>query len=253
MRRGPPQGLSGRRSERGNEGATPPRDENMGSVWEVVSALASALTDARDQLVTLMHNSTMPRLTGGCSRHTTPTRLRSPYPGAGAWVPNVHRGHAHSHVAFGSSTEYRLHPAPLRVRQPGPVFPSRRPEVSTPPVKRSPRRCTHPLHKMQANPPCSPSLWASQVGASWSRPSSSPTSRCDGLSPRRDRRNRFESPGSTCNRSSASNRKNLASDQERPCVGSQYAALLREDAYQLRERRLADDNRRGRRPPWGRC
>lgn len=227
------QDLSGRR-ECGYGGATRPKVD-MSRMWAVVLALASALTDARDQLMTLMHNYTMPRMTGGCTRHTTPARAYSPYPGAGKWIRNLHRGHAHGHVAFGCSSEYRLHPSRVRAWQPRPISQPRSAEVNASQVSRSPARCRHPLHRMQVSH------------------SSRPASRCGGLSPRRDIRGGYarRSRGSpaSCNRFSASNRKNLSPDQERRCIGSEYAALLREEAYQLRERRLAKDSRRGRRPP----
>ena len=253
------QDLEGRK-DGGNGGATKAKGR-MGSVWEVVSALASALTDARDQLVTLMHNSTAPRMTGGCSRHTTPARSNSAYPGAGTWIRNVHRGHAHGHVAFGCSSEYRLHPTPVRVRQPRPIFRPRSPKVratSQESRRRSPNRCKHPLHKMHVSPPRIPSPRPVHLGAGRprSRPRSKqcsrPSSRCGGSSPRQDRGDgtrRSQGSPASCNRKSPS------PDAERCCIGSQYAQLLREEAFQLRERRIAEESTRrgGRRPPRGRC
>lgn len=238
------QGLGGR-TECGNGGAARAKAGGTGNVWEVVSALASALASARDQLVTLMHNSTATRMTGGCNRHTTPARSNSSYPGAGTWVRNVHRAHAHGHVAFGCSSEYRLHPSPVRVRQPRPLFRPKCAEVSVPPVspRRSPARCRHPLHKMQVDPSRSPSPWPPQVGGGRSRPGSRPVSRCGGHG-----RSEYARRSQAISPRSAGSRKNLSPEQPRHCIGTQYVALLREEAYQLRERRMAEEIRRSRRP-----
>jgi hypothetical protein len=73
------QGYSGRGSRGGYAG---PRGSEVADIWEVVSELATALQDARNQLVNLMHGACKDdqmRLAGGRSeRSVSPSRDYSP-------------------------------------------------------------------------------------------------------------------------------------------------------------------------------
>lgn len=258
------QGYSGRRSYGGNGGPRGSKGETA-NIWEVVSALANALQDARNQLVNLMNTSrgSPMRLHGGrtnsyetCESRLSCTpravslgRTYSPYAG----VRNVHRGHAHGHVAFGSNSEFPLHATPSRAR-PRPVYVQMSARQLAAREAASPaaagRRCTHPLHGMGA---AARSLTPRRVQTNWpsSQMADCRKSHCDQLS-RRDR--------ACVNISSGKNHaggKNgtTRSDHRRHdhCLGTQFISLLKQEAHQIRERRLAEESLRDRRPSWSRC
>lgn len=212
--------------------------KQMGNIWEVVSTLAQALTSARDQLVGLMPTLQNYGGNGGISMRPPSRRY---LPKAGARVHNIHRNHAHGHVAFGSNSEY-----------------CQQQNVSPPPRYRpvtmaSQRLCQHPLHFKQCVSPsrCSPKRRV-QFGV---HISSINNNNC-----------RKGAPLSICfaptapvtsTRTYGSGRSPRSGyltgcnpDSKRHCIGTQYAALLEEEAYHLRERRLAECI--VKRPAWNR-
>jgi hypothetical protein len=221
------QGYSGRGSRGGYAG---PRGSEVADIWEVVSELATALQDARNQLVNLMHGACKDdqmRLAGGRSeRSVSPSRDYSPR--------NVHRAHARGHVAFGLNSEY---PVRLdRTRTPGRARPR---EVCAQMSAR--RRCTHPLHGVGAEtrrltPRRVQPRWPSGQVRGCSKPHHG-----DDLMSRRDMR-------AGANFTSASSSPDQR--RQRPCLATQFASLLAHEAHQQRERRLAEEARADKRPSW---
>lgn len=210
----------------------------MGTIWEVVSTLAQALTSARDQLVGIM---SIQQTYGGNSGFSMRPSGGKYLPKAGACVPNIHRNHAHGHVAFGINSEYRQQPnvSPPRCR---------------PVTMASQRLCQHPLHFKQCVSPnrCSPKrrvqfgvhvdpnnvVHISNINNNNCK-KRTPLSICFAPStPVISTRTYGPSPGpgrkggylTGCN-----------PESKRHCIGTQYATLLEEEAYHLRERRLAEE------------
>lgn len=248
------QGYCGRRLKTGTGGYRGATGEE-GNIWEVVSALANALQDARNQLVNLM-NASQPapmRLYGGqttssyesCESrfrdfpHVSPGRMHSP-------ARNVHRGHAHGHVAFGLNSEFPLPKTPSRGRPPRQT----NVQMGAQQVARGSgsrptgRRCTHPLHGMRA----AASLTPRRVQAPPKPPPRS--SQCDKLS-RRDRAVVNISSGTTDVKPQPEPQAGAKDDHGRHdrCIGAQFVSLLKEEAHQLRERRLAESLKQ-KRPSW---
>ena len=229
----------------------------MGNIWEVVSALADALQDARNQLVNLMHTSPTRlspmrpmRLSGGqcdsyycacSSRSITPSRAYSPF------VRNVHREHAHGHVAFGLNSEYPVHATPKRVR-PREIHAEMSAQRCTTPVPKG-RPCTHPLHGIgiktrNLTPRRVPQRWSSG-GVKGCRS----LSHTEEFSRPRNRACVNFSPSKTHGSSNAS--RNSSPERRHRCMATQFASLLTHEAHQQRERRLAEELR-GSRPSWNR-
>lgn len=237
------QGYRARRNGGGGYGGQPAGGKvQLGSVWEVVSTLAQALTDARDQLVGLM--SLQQGGGGGGGNRSSPVRNYSP--SAGAAVRNLHRQHAQSHVAFGLRTENRQYGASGRGGRGGPGASGS-----------GHAQCNHPLHRMsppRRNPTparVSPKRRQMQMGIHMNgggnvmhvdsmkgRGSGPPLNIC-------------LSNGGGGLKSKPASRSN-SPETKRHCIGTQYAALLKEEAYQLRERRLAEESKCNR-PKWSRC
>lgn len=255
------QGYRERRTSDRYGGPRGSKDE-MGNIWEVVSALANALQEARNQLVKIMHTSKSDpmrqspmrqspmRMSGGrcdsyeyChSRSGTPGRACSQYGG----MRNVHRAHAHGHVAFGMNSEYPMHVTPRRVR-PREIYAQMSAQQAA--LAAPTRRCTHPLHGIgvetrNLTPRRVQPMWPSgQVKACKHR-----NSRSDELS-RRDRA--CVNFGSSKNQGSTNCSGDTSPDQRRHhCLAKQFASLLTHEAFQQRERRLAEDALRDKRPSW---
>lgn len=226
----------------------PGAGRQTGNIWEVVSTLAQALTSARDQLVGLMpaHQS----YGRNCGLSTRPPSRRY-LPKAGARVPNIHRNHAHGHVAFGSNSEY--------CQQPNVSPPRYRPVTMA-----SQRLCQHPLHFKQCVSPsrCSPKRRV-QFGVhvdpnnavhinstnNNSCRKGAPLSICFAPTPPGTSTRTYgpgPGPGPRSGYLTGCN-----PDSKRHCIGTQYAALLEEEAYHLRERRLAEEYN-VKRPAWNR-
>lgn len=168
----------------------------------------------------------------------------TPHVSPGRGMRNVHRGHAHGHVAFGLNSEFPLHSAtPMRVRRARPMRAQRAVHVSP-----SPRRCTHPLHGMGA---ATRSL-TPRRGAQAKWPSSQVAdcrkSHWDELS-RRDRACVNISSGKGQSKSGSVGEQRRHGD----CIGTRFISLLKQEAHQIRERRLAEESLRDRRPSWTRC
>lgn len=211
---------------------------NASDVWDVVSTLADALMDARDQLVTLMNSSPSyaSRKSGG-SAYRNPTRECLRHPGHGTWVRNVHHGHTHGPVAFRSSSECRLNPMSAGESPPCHAFA----EIIASPGRSPSTRCAHPLHKMDSRRKISPPCYQPQL------PTTGRESTCDMLSGR-DEDNESINIARAC--SANANRRALWPQQRRHCVGTQYATLLTQETLQMQERRLAGANCRGGKPAW---
>lgn len=103
-----------------------------GNIWDVVSSLAHALSEARDQLVNLINHDddakgfnrchgtdNTRRNVGGVVNHSgdaVAMRCRGGGGCSGNYVPSnknvrsVHRQHARGHVAFGNHSEFKPEP-----------------------------------------------------------------------------------------------------------------------------------------------
>lgn len=186
----------------------------MADIWEVVSALATALQDARNQLVNLMHGADeQMRLagqrTGFISREYSPR--------------NVHRAHAKGHVAFGLNSEY-----PVRLDR------TRTPSRVRPREVYAPRRCcTHPLHGVGAE---TRRLTPRRVQPSW------PSGQVKGC--------REPHHGDNLTKASVDFSSSPDQRRQRPCLATQFASLLAHEAHHQRERRLAEEARADKRPSW---
>ncbi|KAG0592675.1 hypothetical protein M758_1G264100 [Ceratodon purpureus] len=256
----PNPGYSGRRSSHGYAGPPESKGE-MGNIWELVSALANTLQDARNQLMNLMNTSnsnpmyTSPkrgppmRLSGGrresyecCySRSGTPGRTDSPYPG----VRNVHRAHAQGHVAFGTSSEYPLHATPKRVRPRETYGQMSAQQTSAPAPPR--RRCTHPLHGIGAE---ARNLRRAQPISQW------PSGQVKGCTKSHNdelgqRERRTVNCTSDKNQEGSNGSRNASPDRRRHhCMAEKFASLLAHETHQQQERRIAEEYLRDKRPAW---
>lgn len=211
-------------------------------VWDVVSSLAQALTDARDQLVGLInspglynknnmnrrcHNNEAlaMRLRGGgsCGKPHVPNNQK---------VRSVHRQHTRGHVAFGNHSEFKPEP------------PSNKPETMA--LNWS---CSRPGSGNKAGSrgvqlyldANSNSLQINSNKRGCESPVSIFIPKSSPCSPE------YIQCGKEC-------RPREPYDCKRHCIGTQYAALLREEACRARERRLAKNcERMCGKPRWARC
>jgi len=200
------------------------------NIWDVVSSLAQALTDARDQLVGLINsdrnskrhkntrfnrkqnttNALAMRLRGGETSHYVPSNQK---------VRSVHRQHVRGPVAFGNHSDFK--PAP-----PG------KPET------------------MALNWSCRPGsgkggaqTYLDANSLKMNKKKGRPESPVSIIIPK--------SPESAYQKES---RCRSPYDCKRHCIGTQYAELLREEACRARERRLAKTcERMHGKPRWARC
>lgn len=194
------------------------------NIWDVVTSLAQALTDARDQLVGLINfdgtatgnqirrchgqentdNALAMRLRGGGPAHHVPSNQR---------VRSVHRQHARGHVAFGNHSEFKSEP-------PG------KPET------------------MALN-------WSCRRGSGKGRGIQMYLD-ANSLKIKRNKGG-CESPVSIFIPKSPESRPRSPYECKRHCIGTQYAALLREEACRARERRLEKTcERMNCKPRWSR-
>lgn len=220
----------------------------LGSIWEVVSTLAQALTDARDQLVGLMSlnqgNGGANGGGGGGGGGGGNGYVRSYSPTAGAGVRNLHRNHAHGHVAFGNHSEFRQQMAR-----------SRGPRAHAMSSKEA-GRCQHPLHcnprPARRSPPKKRGMqFGVHLGGDNVVHIDSRKAGGGGMPVN------ISFSGTGCNKNKSAcagggNSRSSSPESKRHCIGTQYAALLKEEAYQLRERRLAEGNKE-KKPKWARC
>lgn len=108
-------------------------NQRLRNLWDVVSNLARALTDARDQLIGLVTFPSARRLNRGIPQHEKQIvshvnhgfeqsdalvryqgggpsyRKKFPIPGS-KHVKSIHRQHARGHVAFGAHSEFKPRP-----------------------------------------------------------------------------------------------------------------------------------------------
>lgn len=229
------------------------KNEQLGNIWDVVSSLAQALTDARDQLVGLINypgtkgtrsagNDTGFRHShgkeniyygndNGTFHHDGNTLAR--YRGGG-YIPmakegrSIHRQHARGHVAFGAHSEFKPQP-PCKPCKPerGGSCPRGKPGKKG----------------MQFGIYLDPKSNTMQI--STKKGGGNPVKinfGGGGQSPE---------PQYACNKNA--NCRPSSPDSKRHCIGTQYAALLKEEAFRIRERRLAEEKDPNAKPKWTRC
>lgn len=223
------------------------KDQQLGNIWDVVSSLAHALTDARNQLVGLIHyqrkqNSNAFRQSRGresgisrgsevreCIPRTTNNISR--FRGGGNCGPyyrsltssnrkaiKQHRQNEPNHVTFENQSKFQ----PL---MPSQGKPGDKKEIQaglnanpTPNGLRINNSCNKGGNPVSINLHPKPCPSPPQIICS------------------KDVNCRPPSP-----------------DRKRHCIGTQYAALLREEAFRIRERRLAEECVSSSKPKWTRC
>ena len=239
-------------------------DENqrLGNIWDVVSTLAHALTDARDQLVGLInHTGTRGKRFAGSDKgfrnaigfrhsfgkeniyHSNGDFGSGPYEYGGGYTPryrgggyipsgkqlqSVHRQHARGHVAFGQHSEFK-------------------PQL--------PRKTCKP------KPPRSGGSGSGKSGKKAVQFGLylDPKSNCLQIQTKKGGNNplriefggQSQGPQYACNKDT--NCRPSSPDSKRHCIGTQYAALLKEEAIRIRERRLAEEKDANLKPKWRRC
>lgn len=202
------------------------------NIWDVVSSLAQALTEARDQLVGLINSKEKGHK--GCrkGKENIDTVMRArgggfskPYVPNNQQVRSVHRQHARGHVAFGVHSEFKPEP---------------------------PRNCKQ--ETMAMNWSC-----GRQAGNNnnnnrvqlYLNPNSNSVQINNNNN---NNRGGCESPVSIVFPKSCSPPPREPYDCKRHCIGTQYAALLREEACRARTRRLEKScDRLHGKPRWARC
>lgn len=250
------------------------KNEQMGNIWDVVVYLARALTDARDQLVGLIN---FPGNSVGSDRKVNRFKLRHvngipQQHGKGNWqrdngfqdvrvsnalarcrgggpnwrpmecdipasnkVKNIHRQHARGHVAFGVHSEFKPQPPnhkPVnRCISKGPSTGSK--------CKRGGRK-----KGVEIGVFLDPKTNCLQINTTKGEGNPVnikfiPNNPCQPCPPPCTKDPFCTGPPSP--------------DSKRHCIGTQYAELLREEAFSLRERRLAEDLKEDSRPKWTRC
>lgn len=204
----------------------------VGNIWDVVTSLAQALSDARDQLVGLInydnaqgrgHEMENPQRSVGeriihCNDDAVAMRCRGgsgccrSYVPSNKKVPSVHRQHARGHVAFGNHSEFKPEP------------PSKPCKPVTMALKYSP-----PRGRCGGKPGGGVSI------------SFLPKSPCP--------------PQYTCKTdNNCSFPCPTPYECKRHCIGNQYVAVLREEACRIRERRLEKQcENSNAKPRWARC
>lgn len=247
------------------------RNEQLGNIWDVVSNLAQALTDARDQLIGLIN---FPGTTVASDRNVHRFRNASGFPhqhgkenvdhnngfedfhvsnalaryrGGGYTkkfgvpsskkIKSIHRQHARGHVAFGAHSEFK--PQPPCHRKPVNTGTSMGSSMGS--------RCKRVGGKKGV-----------QIGLFLD-----PKSNCLQINTKKGMGNPVNinflpnqpspSPDQyTCKKDP--NCRPSSPDTKRHCIGTQYAALLKEEAFRIRERRLAEDQKApNSKPKWTRC
>ncbi|KAL2636429.1 hypothetical protein R1flu_007908 [Riccia fluitans] len=242
----------------------------MEPIWDIVSGLAKALTEARDQIATLMmkqqqngdesisasdrasYPSSRAHSANQCAHNRCPPtpRVRSPQINR-----NVHRSHAHGFCAFGRNSEFKekMHHNAGGVRYSSPKYtdtfqPS---GINSSKGEQKGRGTAYGI-KLRGDAgncginvvPGSKSYTCKQVKGKKGIHLSAQMRDChlklDSESDKFDAENpvkiRITAP--TKVRPPPTSRK-LSPDVKRYCVGTQYANLLKEEAYHLREQRSA--------------
>lgn len=231
-------------------------------IWDVVSSLAQALTDARDQLVGLINfdgsakgynnnrrchgkenvhrsnigdvlqtdNALAMRLRGGgiCGEYRVPNNQK---------VRSIRREHARGHVAFGNHSEFKPE-SPCKPGKPETMALNFCPSRAGSRPGSGKGRGVHLYLDARSN--CL-QINSNRGGCD------TPVSIFTSLSPCPPEYT-CKSP---CGRES---RPRSSYDCKRHCIGTQYAALLREEASRARERRLAKKcERTNAKSRWARC
>ena len=219
------------------------QNEQLGNIWDVVSNLAKALTDARDQLVGLINSSAtgVTRSAGsdkGLQRnygkentyhsddngndHHELARYRG-----GGYIPrrreprSIHRAHVRGHVAFGIHSEFKPMP-------PSKCKPKRRSSSRGKGGKKGTQFGLFLDSK------------SNSVQVKTRKGCKSPV--CINLD--------YPDPGLS---NKGSNCRPSSPDSKRHCIGTQYAALLKEEASRIRERRLSEEKDPRTKTKWTRC
>uniref|UniRef100_A0A7I3ZCC3 Uncharacterized protein n=2 Tax=Physcomitrium patens TaxID=3218 RepID=A0A7I3ZCC3_PHYPA len=223
------------------------KDQQLGNMWDVVASLAHALTDARNQLVGLIHyqrkkNSNAFRQVHGkesgisrssevreCIPRTTNSILR--FRGGGNCGPyyqsftssnrraiEQHCQNEPNHVTFENESKFKA------------LMPSQgKPGANK---------------EIQAGLNANPTLNCLRINNS-SNKGGNPVS--INLHPKPCP----SPPQLVCFKDV--NCRPPSPDRKRHCKGTQYAALLREEAFRIRERRLAEEYVPSSKPKWTRC
>jgi len=245
------------------------RNEQLGNIWDVVSNLALALTDARDQLIDLINFPSIgsdrnvnrftiangfPHQNGkeninhsnkgledvhvgnalARTRGGGPSAKKFSVPGSNQ-VRSIHRQHARGHVAFGAHSEFKPQP-PCNCR----------------PINKG----TGMGSSMGSRRKQGSGKKGVQIGLFLD-----PKSNCLQIDTKKGMGNPVNinflpnepNPDqNTCKEDPAC--RPSSSDKKRHCIGTQYAALLKEEAFRIRDLRLAEDQKAANsRPKWTRC
>jgi hypothetical protein len=242
----------------------------LNKIWEVVSSLAQALMNARNQLGNLIASQDQQHKFCNFKTLNTPFcahQLPNYMPTAGAHVANLHREHVHGHMAFGCNSEYRPQVAmrprnkicadkcvdnrtmsPLRRRNYDMTF-----RTNNLPWKHLPRTQLklHLLNENNFHINAVQRVSARKCGA---KPDT--CNRDQHLNVHFTHLNNVkkENCGGDGNVNNCINDKISSTplQQKNHCIGTRYAQLLKEETYQLRERRLVEECK-AKKPKWCFC